>query len=118
MKIKNKKYWKNVVNNLKNNKILKTKEIDFNNETIGFKDVALLNRHGFRVPENLIAYNDDEIDFKDDSDVTNDDLDSGKISWSIRANFNLEPEIKQWLEREKIEVNRVYDKFPLCCKIK
>lgn len=105
MKTKNNTYWKNVVNSLKNNKIPKSKEIDFNNETIGFKDVALLNRFGFRVPENLITYSDDEIAFDDDADVTKDDLESGKISWSVRANFNIEPEIKQWLEREKIEVN-------------
>ena len=82
-----------------------TKDIDFNNEKLYFKDVALLNRFGYRVPENLIEYNDNDIDFSDDPEVTEDDLSTGKISWSVKANFVLDSEIKQWIANEKIEIN-------------
>jgi len=105
MKIINKVYWKDLIKMLKNNEIPKNIEIDLNNEIIDFKDVALLNRFGFRVPENLINYDDQNIDFSDDPDITDEDIETEKISWSVKANFVLEPEIKQWIKKEKIEIN-------------
>jgi len=105
MEANNKMYWKDLIEKLKNNENLKNVEVDYNNEQIDFKEVALLNRFGFRVPESLVYYNDNEIDFSDDPDITQEDLETGAISWSVKANFMLEPEIKQWIKKEKIELN-------------
>jgi len=105
MEIMNIIYWKDLVRMLQNNEIPKNSEVDLKNDMIDFKNVSLLNRFGFRVPENQINYDDDKIDFSDDPDITDDDIDTGKISWSVRANFILEPEIKAWIKNEKIEIN-------------
>ncbi len=72
-------YWKDLIEKLKNNENLKNVEVDYNNEQIDFKEVALLNRFGFRVPESLVYYNDNDIDFSDDPDITQEDLENGTI---------------------------------------
>jgi len=95
MEANNKMYWKDLIEKLKNNENLKNVEVDYNNEQIDFKEVALLNRFGFRVPESLVYYNDNEIDFSDDPDITQEDLETGAISWSVKANFMLEPEVAE-----------------------
>ncbi|MFN8257477.1 MAG: hypothetical protein U0W24_17415 [Bacteroidales bacterium] len=100
-------YWKDLVELLRQNKTTAIQQVDFRGEMINIREVALLNRFGYRVPENLIKYNDDEIDFSDDPDITEEDLQTGKISWSVVANFNLDPEVKQWLKNEKIEMNKL-----------
>jgi len=105
METTNKIYWKDLVEMLQNNEIPQNIEIDLNDEMIEFKNVSLLNRFGFRVPEKQIIYDDDNIDFCDDPDITDEDIETGKISWSVKANFMLEPEIKQWIKNEKIEIN-------------
>ncbi len=105
MEILNKMYWRDLVFMLLQNEIPQNIEVDFNDEKIGFSQAALLNQHNFRVPEKLIEYADDDIDFSDDPDITDEDFRSGKLSWSVRANFNLEPEIALWIKKEKIELN-------------
>ncbi len=85
-------YWREVIDILISKKTLpNSANVDFRNEYIDFKHVALLNRHGIRVPKHLVMYNDSETDFSDDPDVTDEDIETGKISWSVRANFNIEP---------------------------
>ena len=64
---------------IKQNVEIKDILIDFNNEKIEFKDVALLNRNGIRVPKEFIYYNDDKIDFSDDPDITEEDFAKGKV---------------------------------------
>lgn len=111
METSNKIHWKYLVETLSNNEVPQNIEIDFKNENIPFKEAALLNRFGFRVPENLVAYDDENIDFSDDPDITDEDMETGKISWSVKANFMLEPEIKQWIEEEHIEINSLIPKL-------
>jgi len=76
-------------------------------KTLGVKEVALLNRYGYRVPDELIVYNDDDIDFSDDADITDDDLQCGKIKWSYKAEIQLKPEVKLWIQQEKINLNEL-----------
>lgn len=105
-------YWKDIIHLIQNKKELpESIEIDFRQDKIDLKNVSLLNSFGFRVPENLIQYNDDDIDFSDDPDITDVDLETGKISWAIKANFLLDPEIKQWIMSEKIEINSLIPKL-------
>lgn len=103
----NKVYWKDLIEMIKQNKAHNKTEIDFKNEKIGFKDVALLNRNGFRVPENLIEYNDAEINFSDDPDITDEDIKSGKIQWINTTEFPIDEEIRIWLLKENIKLNEL-----------
>jgi hypothetical protein len=104
-------YWKDLIEKIQTEQIPQNISIDFKDEQIPYKDVALLNRFGFRVPENLVYYDDQEIDFSDDADIIDDDLKTGKISWTLRSNFNVEPEIKEWIQSEKIELNALIPKL-------
>ncbi len=103
----NKKYWKDVIEMISKNVVIKDILIDFNNEKIGFKDVALLNRHGIRVPEEFISYNDNEIDFSDDPDITEEDFATGKLIWNVKTSLPLDKELKDWITKEKIDINKL-----------
>jgi len=99
-------YWKDLlvlVQSTKNKP--QNIEIDFKNEPVDFKNASILNRYGYRVPENLIQYDDSELDFSDDADLTDDELENANNSLPVNAHFILDTEIKQWLKAEKIEIN-------------
>jgi hypothetical protein len=104
--MENKKtYWKDVINMLKQDAEIKNIEIDYRNEKIEFKDVALLNRNGFRVPENLVYYDDDNIDFSDDPDITGKDIANGKIKWIHKVEIPIPKEIEDWIKEENVDIN-------------
>jgi len=100
-----KKYWKDVLKILDQGIEIKDILIDFNNEKIEFKDVALFNRNGIRVPKELIYYNEDTIDFSDDHDITDEDFETGKLTWNVKTFLPLEKELKDWIVKEKIDIN-------------
>ena len=56
-------------------------EIEFDEVPIEALDVILLGKNGILVPEALIYYNEEAIDFSDDPDLTEEDLASGTIRW-------------------------------------
>ncbi len=107
----NKKYWKDVLEMIKQNVEIKDIQIDFNNEKIEFKDVALLNRNGISVPEDLIYYNDDKIDFSDDPDITEEDFTTGKLIWNVQTSLPLDKELKDWITKEQIDINKLVIKL-------
>ena len=106
-----KKYWKDVLEMIKHNIEIKDILIDFNNEKIEFKDVALLNRNGIKVPEELIYYDDDAIDFSDDPDMTNEDFATEKLIWNVKTSLPLDKELKDWITKEKIDINKLVVKL-------
>ena len=81
--------------------------IKFNEEPIEALQAILLGKNKIKVPEHLIYYDDKIIDFSDDSDITNEDIRTGKISWNITASFPLDNEIKEWIKKEKVDVNKL-----------
>ncbi len=101
----NKIYWKEVVSKLKVGEAVEKYEVDFNSEQIHFKDVALLNRHGFSVPEELIYYNDDDIDFGDDPEWTDDEINEVIQTTNLAATLPVSKEIREWIKKEKIDIN-------------
>ena len=98
-------YWKELVDKLKSGVNIEEYEVDFNNEQIHFKDVALLNRNGIQVPENLIYYNDDDIDFSDDPELSDEEINRINLSLKLADNLPVEQEIKEWIKKERIDVN-------------
>lgn len=97
--------WKELVILLKNGQIPENYDIVFSNEIIDAKDVALLNRYGYRVPQELIKYNDSDIDFSEDPDLTEDEVVKIKSSFDLIDTLIVEQEIKEWIKREKIDIN-------------
>ncbi len=98
-------YWKEIVDKIKAGKSVENCEVDFNNENIHFKDVALLNRNGISVPEDLIYYDDNDIDFSDDPEWTDDEIKKQLKKDSLRL-VNITYKDNNW-SLQKLELNNI-----------
>lgn len=80
---------KKVINQIEAIKLLEAEKdisdytIELNEEKIEALQAILLGKNNIKIPEYLIYYDDDSIDFSDDPDLTDEDLKTGKISWNI-----------------------------------
>jgi len=79
-------------------------EIAFNDQKIDAFDAILLGKNGIEVPDELIEYDDDKIDYSDIPAITDEDIESGKIRWTINTELTLEKEIADWIKKEDINV--------------
>jgi hypothetical protein len=100
-------YWKNAIDLLKEGKFLLQQEIDFRNEQIPVREVSFLNKNSIRVPENLIFYDDDTIDCSDIPEITEEDINSGKIQWITVNEFAIDNEIRSWITKQNIKLNEL-----------
>jgi hypothetical protein len=99
------------INLLKAGKNVSEYKIVFNEEKIEALNVILLGKNKIEVPEELIYYDDNEIDFSDDPDITDEDLDTGKIVWNIKTSLSVDKELKDWITSEKIDVEKLLVKL-------
>jgi len=83
----------------------------FNQEKIEALDAILLGKNKIEVPEDLIYYDDNAIDFTDDPDITNEDLETGKIVWNIKTSLPVDKELKDWIINERIDVDKLLIKL-------
>lgn len=86
-------------------------KVIFNEEKIEALHAILLGKNKIEVPEELIYYDDDAIDFSDDPDITTEDLESGNIVWNIKASLPVDKELKDWIIKEKIDVDKLLMKL-------
>jgi len=100
-----KTHWKTILSKIDNNESIENIEVDFNNETLLWKEALILGKNGFEVPEEFINYDDDNIDYSDIPAITNEDIKSGKIVWTINAQLSLEKEITDWIKKENIDIS-------------
>lgn len=91
---------------IKNNKFNNTYVVDFNNEPVEALDVMLLAKNGITVPEDLIYYDDDNIDFSDIPEITDEDIETKKIIPVVIAEIAIDNEIQEWMRKEKINLNQ------------
>lgn len=63
-------YWKSAIEMIKKGEKILQEDIDFKNEQIPVKEVTFLNKNSIRVPENLIFYDDENIDCSDIPEIT------------------------------------------------
>ena len=89
---------------IENNKFNPLVEIDFGKSKIDVFDAVLLGKNGVDVPEKLINYDDNKIDYSDIPPITDEDIKSGKIKWTINTEIALEKEISDWIEKENINI--------------
>ncbi|MBT3209076.1 MAG: hypothetical protein HN704_16960 [Bacteroidetes bacterium] len=104
---KRKLYWKDAIELLENDNDVSPLEIDFRNEKIPIKEVGFLNKHQIRVPENLISYDDENIDCSDIPEITEEDIKSSKIQWIKMEEFPIDKEIRNWVVSQKINLNEL-----------
>ncbi|MCK5536917.1 MAG: hypothetical protein KAI79_08825 [Bacteroidales bacterium] len=100
-------YWKKAIEQLKEGKKILQEEIDFKNEQIPVREVTFLNKNSIRVPENLVFYDDDNIDCSDIPEITAEDLSSGKIQWITVKEFPIDDEIRSWITAQNIKLNEL-----------
>lgn len=82
-------------------------QVIFNEEKIEALQAIMLKKNNIDVPSELIYYNDDLIDFSDDPDVTTEDFETGKLVWNIKTSLPVDKEIKDWINKEKIDVDKL-----------
>ena len=104
---KSKIYYKKAIEMLKAGKEIQQTEIDFNNEQIHVKYVSLLNENSIRVPENLIFYDDENIDCSDITEITDNDIEAGKIQWTKYPEFQIDDEMRNWITKQNIKLNEL-----------
>lgn len=102
-------YWKDLVELLKKGKNPKNTEIDFNNEMINWKIVRLLSKNNYKVPQELIDYDDENIDYSDIPSITDEQIE--KIENKTSFIVNVDNEIAQWLNSKDIDYNKLINQW-------
>jgi hypothetical protein len=93
------------LNLVKENKFNSDYEINFANSKIDAFDAVLLGKNGIDVPEELIIYDDDKIDYSDIPPITDEDIENGKIKWIHKAEVPIRKEVEDWIHKERIDIN-------------
>ncbi len=100
-------YWKNAIDLIKEGQKISQENIDFKNEAIPVNEVIYLNKNSIRVPEDLIFYDDDNIDCSDIPEITDEDINSGKIQWIEVNEFPIDNEIRNWIINKNIKLTEL-----------
>jgi len=106
-----KTHWQTILELIASGENLYNIEIEFDNDTIPWQEAMILGKQGFKIPQNYIDYQDDAIDYSDIEPITEQDIESGKINWSINAELALEKEITDWIKKENININEFATKL-------
>ena len=98
-------YWKKAIDLIKNKSLIEQGQIDFNNEKVPIKDVIFFNENGFRIPTDLVEYDDDNLDYSDIPAITDEDITSGKLERIFTTDIPVKDEVAQWLVKSNINFN-------------
>ena len=98
-------YWKDAIDLINNKSAIQQDQINYNNEKIPIKYVLVFNQNGFRVPQDLVEYDDDNLDYSDIPAITEDDINSGKLERIYTAEIPVKEEVVQWLKNSNINLN-------------
>lgn len=82
-------------------------KIDFNDDQVEALDAFLLRKNGIALPDHLVFYDDDSIDFEDDADITTEDFENEKLVRVLQAEVTIDKEIADWLSQGNINVNQL-----------
>lgn len=107
----NRIHWKTALKLIEENKSLDNFAIDFDNEKILWKDAMVLGKKGIEILQEYIDYDENNIDYSDIPPITDEDIEKGKIKWTINAELALEKEISDWIRNENINVNEFATKL-------
>jgi hypothetical protein len=82
-------------------------DIHFNDDKVEALDAFLPRKNGVVLPDHLVFYDDDSIDFEDDADITTEDFESEKLVRVLRAEVTLDKEISDWVSNININMNQL-----------
>ena len=90
---------------IKDNKYNDSYSIDFSTEGINVIDAVELGTAGIDVPEELIVYDDDNLDFSDIPELSDEEL--KRLKRETPAVLSLNREFSDWAEKEKINIGEL-----------
>jgi len=102
----NKINWRVALEQLKENKRIYQDEIEFD-EKIDIRIVIIFNKNGIDVPEELIDYNDENIDCTDIPEITIEDINSGELIKVLPAQIKIDTETENWIKKSNINYNEL-----------
>ena len=82
-------------------------DMRFNDDKVEALDAFLLRKNGIALPDHLVYYDDDGIDFEDDADITTEDVEHEKLVQVLRAEIAIDIEIADWVSQGNINVNQL-----------
>ncbi|MBK8424806.1 MAG: hypothetical protein IPL27_01975 [Lewinellaceae bacterium] len=71
-------------------------------------DAMLLRKNGIPLPDELVYYADEDIQFDDDAALTDEDLEHGKLVRVVHANVKIDNEIADWIHDSKIDLDVLF----------
>lgn len=81
--------------------------IHFDDDKVEALDAFLLRKNGIELPDHLVFYDDESIDFENDADIATEDLNHGKLVRILRAEVPVDKEIVEWVSQGNIDVNQL-----------
>ncbi len=100
-------HQKKAVELLRSGQSVSDYDIHFNDDKVEALDAFLLRKNGIALPEHLVFYDDDSIDFEDDADIKAADLENEKLVRVLRVEVTIDKEIADWVLQEHINVNQL-----------
>jgi hypothetical protein len=98
---------KKAVELLKGGQSISDYEINFNDDRVEALDAFLLRKNGIALPDHLVFYDDDSIDFEDDADIATEDFENKKLVRVLRAEIVVDKEIADWVSQGNVNVNQL-----------
>lgn len=98
---------KKAVELLRNGEGVSDYQIHFDGEKVEALDAFLLRKNGISLPDHLVFYDDESIDFEDDADITIEDFANEKLVRILRAEVVVDKEIADWVSDANINVNQL-----------
>lgn len=82
-------------------------QIQFTEDKVEALDAFLLRKNGVELPDYLVFYDDESIDFGDDADISAEDFVHEKLVRVLRAEVVVDQEIADWVSQDNINVNQL-----------
>jgi hypothetical protein len=82
-------------------------QIQFTEDKVEALDAFLLRKNGIELPDYLVFYDDESIDFGDDVDISAEDFVHEKLVRVLRAEVVVDQEIADWVSQDNINVNQL-----------
>ncbi len=96
---------KKAIELLKNGEQLSAYQVRFDEEMVEALDALLLRKNGIALPDDLVYYDDSDIDFEDDADLTPTDLSNGRLIRILKAEIPVDNEVADWVQKRHININ-------------
>lgn len=96
---------------LKDKKRLSGYKVNFDTTPVESLDAFLLRKNGILVPEELIWYDEDSIDYSDSPEITDEDLKTGRVKQVERVEVPIHEDIRKWIKKEKIDLSHLLAKL-------